>query len=271
MRRRLKVGIIGCGAIGASIAEACCGRFSRSLELVAVCDLDQTRVYRFKSLLKRNIPLVDINRLVRKVDLVIEAASAKISASVVRKCIDSGKQCMVMSVGGLIGHEALLKEAAAKEIRLYIPSGAVSGIDAVKGAAVGNIRSVTLTTRKPPKGLAGAPYLAKKKIDVMRIRKEKVVFSGSARDAVAAFPANINVSAVLSLAGIGPNKTRVRIVASPGYKRNVHEIKVTGDAGTIVTRTENVPSSDNPKTSQLAINSAIAMLGEIAGSVRLGT
>ncbi len=148
---------------------------------------------------------------------------------------------------------------------------ALCGIDALKAASVGKIGSVTLTTRKPPKGLEGAPYLKLKKIDLKAITKETTIFEGSARDAVKGFPANVNVSAVLSLAGIGAKKTMVRIVTSPAYKKNIHEVEIIGDAGRITARTENIPSKANPKTSALAIYSAIATLEEIAKSVRIGT
>jgi aspartate dehydrogenase len=172
-------------------------------------------------------------------------------------------------VGGLIGKEKLLK--LAKNSRVYIPSGAICGIDGLKSASAGRIDSVTLTTRKPPKGLEGAPYLKERGIDPARFKDETVVFDGSAKDAIKGFPQNVNVSAVLSLAGIGAARTRVRIIASPGSERNIHEVEITGDFGKILTRTENVPSRTNPKTSALAILSAIATLGAIADRVRVGT
>jgi len=187
------------------------------------------------------------------------------------RCIKSNKDCLVMSVGGLLGNEGLLKKAAVAGIHVYIPSGAISGIDALKGASVGKVESVTLTTRKPPRGLEGAPYLTRNRIDLKSIVSETILFEGSAEEAVEGFPANVNVSAVLSLAGIGAKDTKVRIVTSPGYTKNVHEVEIVGDSGRITTKTENVPSKDNPRTSALAIYSAIATLEGIAGSVRIGT
>jgi len=176
-----------------------------------------------------------------------------------------------MSTGGLVGREELLQEAEKNNVKLYIPSGAICGVDGLKSASIGNIDSVTLTTRKPPKGLAGAPYLKSKNLDLSDIREETIIFEGSAIDAIGGFPQNVNVSAVLSLAGIGAKKTRVRIVTSPAYTKNVHEIEIIGDFGKITTRTENVPSRTNPKTSALAVFSAIAALKGITSSVRIGT
>jgi aspartate dehydrogenase len=176
-----------------------------------------------------------------------------------------------MSVGGLLGNERLLKKAAARGIKVYLPSGALCGIDGLKSASVGKIDSVTLVTRKPPRGLEGAPYLKERGVDLKSISEETVLFDGSAEEAVRGFPQNVNVSAVLSLAGIGAKRTRVRIVASPGSSRNIHEVEITGEAGRITARTENVPSAANPRTSALAVFSAIATLEGITGGVKIGT
>ncbi|MFH1190169.1 MAG: aspartate dehydrogenase [Candidatus Omnitrophota bacterium] len=269
--KKLKVGIVGCGAMGTRIAVACGTTLAHAVELAAVCDIDSAKVAALNGSLKKKARPLSLDGLIEEADLVVEASSASASGDIVEKCVKAKKGCLVMSVGGLLGREELLKAAAANGVRIYIPSGAVCGIDALKAAAVGKITSVTLTTRKPPKGLEGAPYLVKNGIDVRAIKEETVVFEGSAGEAVRGFPANVNVSAVLSLAGIGAERTKVRIVTSPDYTKNIHEVEITGDSGTITTRTENVPSAANPKTSALAIYSAIATLEEIVKSVRIGT
>lgn len=269
--KKLKVGIVGCGAIGSKIAHECQERLAAALDLVALCDTDEGKASSLNASLKKKASVLKLDSLIKKVDLVVEASSALVSGDIVERCVRSKKACLVMSVGGLLGREKLLSQACDKGINIYIPSGALCGIDALKAASVGSISSVTLTTRKPPEGLKGAPYLKKKGIDVGAIDKETIVFEGSAREAVNGFPANVNVSAVLSLAGIGAADTRVRIVTSPDYKMNIHEVEITGDAGRISTRTENLPSKDNPRTSALAIYSAIATLEGIARSVRIGT
>jgi len=176
-----------------------------------------------------------------------------------------------MSVGGLLGNEKLLDSARLKGVKVYIPSGAICGIDGLKAASIGRIDTVVLTTRKPPRGLEGAPYLKEKNIDIGRIKEETVIFEGTASEAMAGFPKNINVSAVLSLAGIGASKTLVRIVTSPDYKGNTHEVEVSGEFGRIITKSENLPSKTNPKTSALAVMSAIAALEGALSSVRIGT
>lgn len=268
---KLKVGIIGCGAMGAEIAKACQDRLKDKVILTGICDIDEKKTGLLNGILAEKVSVLNLKDLINNSSLVVESASAAISADVLKKCIDAGRDCMIMSVGGLLGREELLEQAEEKNVKVYIPSGAICGIDGLKSASIGKIDSVTLTTRKPPKGLVGAPYLKEKNIDVMSIKKEKTIFEGSAAEAVKGFPQNVNVSAVLSLAGMGAKKTRVKIVTSPLYVSNTHEIEIIGEFGRIMTQCENLPSKANPKTSALAIFSAIATLETIASSVRIGT
>jgi len=269
--KRLRIGIIGCGTIGTEIAMACQDKLADRIDLAAICDIDKEKAGLLNKALTKKVPILDLNNITKNTDLVIEAASAKISAEVVEKCISKRRDCLIMSVGGLIGREELLESARKNGVRVYIPSGAICGIDGLKSASAGKIDSVTLTTRKPPRGLIGAPYLKEKNIDISNIKEETMIFEGSAEEAIKGFPQNVNVSAVLSLAGIGAKRTRVRIVTSPFYTANTHEVEVAGEFGRIVTRAENLPSKTNPKTSALAIFSAITTLSCITDSVRIGT
>ena len=268
---KLKIGIIGCGTIGSQIALACQGVLKDKIELAAICDIDGTKVEALLESLDVKPKVVSIDALIKRCRLVVEASSAKVSGDILDKCVKAKRDCMIMSVGGLIGREALLDKARAKGVRVYIPSGAICGVDGLKSASVGRIDSVTLTTSKPPKGLSGAPYLKDRGINVFSITEESVVFEGSAEEAIAGFPQNVNVSAVLSLAGLGAKRTRVKIVTSPDFTANVHTLEIEGECGKITTRTENVPSKSNPKTSELAVFSAIATLAGIGNTVRAGT
>ena len=269
--KKIAVGIIGCGAIGSAIAVACRGRLRDRLRLVALCDAAQPAVTVLMRSLRVRIPSVSMERLIGMSDLVVEAACGAIAPVVLERCLRRKRDCLIMSVGGLLGKEKLLQDAERRGVRVLIPSGAVCGIDGLRAAAAGRIDTVTLTTRKPLKGLTGAPYIVKRGIDLAAVKGEKVIFNGRAADAVKAFPKNVNVSAVLSLAGIGAKKTRVRIVTSPAYTKNTHELEVTGAFGRLVTRTENVPSPTNPKTSAMAFYSAIATLDGFTRSVKIGT
>lgn len=269
--QKLKVGIIGCGVIGKEIALACAGLLNDKIELNTLYDIDRKKSKELSHLVNKDIIADSVDALFDRVDLIVESASAGISQEVVKKAIEKSKDVMIMSVGGLIESEGLLEEAKKKNIRVYFPSGAICGIDGLKAAALSKIESVTLTTRKPPGGLEGAPYLKEKNIDMSSVKGEKVLFSGNPIEAVKGFPRNINVASVLSLAGIGAKKTKVRIITSCEYTKNVHEIEIIGHFGRITTKTENVPSEKNPKTSELAILSAIATLKGIVENVRIGT
>jgi len=259
-KRKLKVGIVGCGVIGSLLAKACKRELSKKIELVGLHDIDEKKAKTLKNRLKISTPVLKLKRLIQKSDLVIEAASGKASLAVAKKAISAKRDVMAMSVGGLLNQPGLFQMAERKGCRIYLPSGATCGLDGAKAARIGKIKSATLTTRKPPKGLG-----------LKSLKKDKVIFKGAAMKAVKLFPKNINVSAALSLAGIGPKKTHVKIIASPKVKRNIHEIELVGDFGRIYTRCENVPSRENPKTSMLAALSAIATLRGIVESVKIGT
>lgn len=266
----MRVGIVGCGVIGSELAQAI-DKEIREAQLVALTDIDEKKSKELVNLLKEKPEILSLDELIKRSDLIIEAASKDLVPSLARKVIDQGRDIMIMSVGGLLGNEDLLDLAKKKDCKIYLPSGALAGLDGVKSASVGRIDSITLTTRKPPEGLKGAPYIIRNKIDLDAIIKETVIFEGSANEAVEGFPKNINVSAALSLAGIGAEKTRVRIIADPNLKRNIHEVEVKGEFGRLVSRTENLPSPKNPKTSYLACLSAIATLKGIVSSIKIGT
>jgi len=268
---KLKVGIIGCGTIGAEMARACQTGLKDYVDLAGICDLITEKAELLQKSLKGKTPLLKLDDLMNRSDLIVEAAGAGISAEILKKAIDCKKDVLIMSIGGLLGNESLLDKAEKCGIKVYLPSGALCGIDGLKSASVGKIDSVTLTTRKPPKGLERAPYIVKNNIDLSSIKEETLVFEGTANDAVKGFPQNVNVAALLSLAGLGAANTRVRIVTSPGYTKNIHEVEIKGESGDIMTRTENLPSKVNPKTSQLAVFSAIATLKGIVKKVHIGT
>jgi len=270
-KKKLRVGIVGCGTIGSILAKACKSDLKNRVKLSGLCDIDESRAAALKKKLRLDAPIVSLEKLIKRSDLVVEAASGKIASFVAKKAISAGKDVMAMSVGGLLGNNKLFGIAEKKGCKIYLPSGAICGLDGVKSAASGNIRSASITTRKPPKGLMGAPYIKKKRINLNAIKSDKVIFQGSANEAIKAFPKNINVSAALSTAGIGAKKTQVKIIVSPGCKSNIHEIRLNGDFGTIYTRCENVPSKENPKTSALAALSAVATLKGITTGLKVGT
>jgi len=268
----VRIGIIGCGTIGSRIAAHIDDKLKGRAKLIALSDADVKKAKDLSRELKAGPKVLSIPRLIKSSDLIIEAASAKISGNIARRAVNAGKDVMVMSTGGLLkAYKAIFGLAEKKKARIYLPSGAICGLDGIKGAKLSEIKKVALTTRKPPEGFRGAPYVVKHNIDLGGIKKDTVLFEGDAFKAMEGFPANINVAATLSLCGIGPKKTRVRIIASPSIKRNIHEIEVEGSFGKIVARTENVPSPGNPKTSYMAVLSAMATLDGILEKVKIGT
>jgi len=269
--QKLKIGIVGCGAIGSYIAKSCQKDLSDRITLSGICDSDNSKAATLSKKLKNKVDIYTINEIVKISDLIIEAASKDVASAVAKKALESGKSVMVMSIGGLLGKEDLFKLAREKNAKIYLPSGAICGLDALKAASIAGIKKVTLTTKKSPKSLEGAPYLLEKKIDLTKIDKETTIFEGSASEAVKGFPKNINVAALLSLAGIGAKKTKVKIIASPSINCNIHEILVNGNFGSFTTRTENIPFPENPKTSFLAALSAVATLKSIVNEVKIGT
>lgn len=266
----LNIGIVGCGAIGSCLIKVIKENFKGKAKVTAVCDLDRKKAENAITSFRIKPKVLSLQSLIKASDLIIEAASASISAMVARKALMAGKEVMIMSTGGLLNRDDIFHLANKKKRHLYIPSGAVCGLDGIKSASAGKIQSVALITKKPPEGLEGAPYLVKNNINLNLIKKETVVFSGSAEEAIMGFPKNINVSSVLSLASLGAKKTKVEIICLPKADVNSHTILAKGDFGELMTQTKNLPSPDNPKTSYLAVLSAAAMLKSILDYVKIG-
>ncbi len=271
MKKRIRVGIVGCGAIGSYLAKTVTGRFQAFATLEVLTDLHPEKAHTLAGKLKAGVKILNQDSLVRRCDLIIEAASTKAVGPLVRKVLRHGKSILVMSVGGLISNPSLLKKIEFSKGKVFVPSGALAGIDGLLAARMGKIKKVSLVTRKPPAAFTGVVFLKKRKIAVEKIRKETLLFSGPAIRAVKAFPQNINVAAVLSLAGIGPAKTQVKIYAVPFLKKNIHRVEIEGDFGRMIAETENIPAPGNPKTSYLAALSAAAMLEKIFGTPQIGT
>ena len=257
----VKIGIVGMGVIGRRVAEA----VSRSIPGITLIGVSARRPES-----AAGFPTLPLDALIERSDLIVEAATQAALREFGPAVLSAGKHLMVLSVGALVGVLDEWARLADKHgCRILVPSGAIAGLDGVKGAREGAISAVTMETRKPPRGLAGAPYIEQQRIDLDAITRETLIFEGPATAAVRAFPANVNVVAALSLAGIGPERTRIKLYAVPGLARNQHRITVEGEFGTLRIEVENVPS-ENPRTGRLSYLSAIAMLREMGASVQVG-
>ncbi len=270
----LRIGVIGCGAIGKGICKAIDEGTVRA-ELVAVYDRNSCDAEKVREHLRISRPeIMEITEMVKHIDLLVECASQEAVHDIVPLALLAHCDVMILSVGALANDDLrhrIEELAAENNCRVYLPSGAIVGLDGLKSAASEEIYAVTITTRKPPGGLAGAPFVVRNNIDLDRINATTVLFEGPAKEAVTAFPANVNVAATLSIAGIGFEKTRVRVIADPSITRNIHEITVEGAFGKFTTKVENVPSPANPKSSYLAQLSAIATLKKISSPFQIGT
>lgn len=270
------IGLVGCGTIGSHLAMAVDSGKVANASLVSLFDVVENNAQGLKSKMRgKPSAYSDFDRFISSdIDIVVEAASQEAVRKFGKMILRAGKDLMVMSVGALADRAfllELLQAASENGSRIYVPTGAIAGIDAVRTVRH-LLESVTLTTTKSPKALAGAPFFETSKIKLDEITEWTVIYEGAASDAVKAFPANVNVAAVLSLAGIGADKTKVRIVADPVATTNQHEIVATGSFGEIRIAVSNVPSPGNPKTSFLAVLSAIECLRSICDDgMRIGS
>ena len=267
----VRVGLVGCGTIGSQLALALQRNYPNAARITALHDTDRTRALALSARLAPKPPLVPLPVLIRTSRLVIEAASADVAGRVVCAALRANRDVFVMSVGGLLRDRRWQRLARRSSGKVYIPSGALAGLDGVKALAVGRIRRLSLTTRKPPRALAASPFVRAKQIRLNRLTRPRLLLEGSARRIVEAFPQNTNVAAALILAaGAAGAKARIRVIADPTIHSNIHELDVQGDCGRLRCRVESRPSV-NPKTSELAVRSAVATLGRIFDSVLIGT
>jgi aspartate dehydrogenase len=271
-----KVGLIGCGTIGRDLALAIDSGKVPNATLVSVFDLVEKNAVALQKTLKRVPQLYTSfeDFLGSDIDFVVEAASQQAVRTFAKSVAAAGKDLMIMSVGAMADSQfqsELVVAAHTAGSRLFIPTGAIAGIDAIRSVKE-LIDSIVLTTTKSPSALSGAPFFSLRGVKPEDITEKKVIYTGPAVDAVKLFPANVNVAAVLSLAGIGAAKTVVTIVADPAATTNRHEIRAVGSFGEIHIVVNNVQSPGNPKTSYLAVLSAIECLRSACDdSVRIGT
>jgi len=269
MAMTMTVGIAGLGAIGLPLARALdAGVEGLRLIAVAARDMDRARarVAGFHAC-PRVVGAADL----AEADIVVEAAPAAAFEAIATPAIEAGRILVPASVGALLSRMHLVARARETGARIIVPTGALLGLDAVRAAAEGKVDSVTIESRKPPAGLAGAPYLVAHGIEVTGLTEKLLVFRGNAFDAAAGFPANVNVAAALALAGIGPERTQVEIWADPGVTRNTHTIRVEAAAARFTMTIEGVPSAENPRTGLLTPLSMLACLRGLVSTLRVGS
>jgi aspartate dehydrogenase len=267
----LRVAVAGLGAIGLQVARRLDAGDIPGLVLAAAAARDQGKARRQLDGFRAPVPLLPLDQLPSEADVIIECVPPAHFLDVAEPSVRAGRIFMPLSVGALLEHMHLVDLARESGARIVVPSGAILGLDALRAVAEGGVSSVRMITRKPPAGLAGAPFLTERGISVEGLREPLQLFSGSARDAVRGFPANLNVSVALSLAGIGPDKTEVEIWADPTVTRNTHTIVVRSDSSDLTMTIENIPSDENPRTGRITALSVLASLRRLTAPLVIGT
>jgi aspartate dehydrogenase len=266
----LGVAVAGLGAVGFEVTK----RLADGLEglaLVAVSARNRERAKTRIAGIGVDVPVLPVGELAEIADVVVECAPAAVFSTIAEPALRAGRVLVPISVAALMEHLHLVDVAKESGGRILVPSGALLGLDAVRAAAEGTIHSVRMVTRKPPGGLAGAPYLEAHGIDLADVREPLRVFSGTAREGAAGFPANLNVAAALGLSGVGLDRTELEIWADPTVTRNCHRIVVEADSARFVVEIENIPTQANPRTGRLVANSVVATLRRLVSPLVLGT
>lgn len=270
-----RVGLLGCGAMGTQIALAIdSGKIPATLTHVYDDSKEKSKLLVEKLINKPEI--VENSHLLSSnpVDIVVEAASQDAVRDASLSVLQNKKDLMIMSVGALLDESIYdILSDACKDFKktIYLPSGAIAGLDGIKSIK-DELESLSITTTKHPRSLKGAKFFEISDIRLDEINSPTVIFQGVAKEAISLFPANINVAALLSLSGIGSEKTKVKIIADPNTDKNTHHIEAEGKFGKMTFTMENYPDTNNPKTSRLAILSAIETLRKYCSDdIQIGT
>ncbi|OBR48416.1 aspartate dehydrogenase [Paraburkholderia tropica] len=268
-KRTIKIGVAVLGTVGKALAKALDAGIP-GLALAGVAARNVETAQAWSAQLAAPVPVLSFEALAQACDVVVECAPAAILGEIVEPVLRAGKTVVVLSCGALLDRPDLIELARETGGHIHVPTGALLGLDAVLAAAEGHIDSVRMITRKPVKGLVGAPYLEQHGIDIRGIDAPLQIFNGTAREAAVGFPANLNVAVALSLAGVGPDATALEIWADPALSRNTHTIVVDSDAAKFSMTIENIPT-ENPKTGRITAQSVIAALRKMNAPLRVGT
>lgn len=246
-----KTGIAGYGALGNAVAKALI-KGIEGFELTGIAETNP----------EANLPAPQMSfaELAEKCDLIIECLPPTIAPELAKEVLKRGKELILITSSTLLMYPEIKELAESGKGRVIVPSGALAALDAVSSLSHMGIREAKICSTKKPKGFNGAPYIVENEIDLDAIKEKTRLFKGNALDAAKGFPANVNVAATLSMAGIGPEKTSVEIWADPEATGNSHEIEVSGEFSNITAKVANIPDPANPKSSMLAAQSIVATL-----------
>ncbi|WP_116365287.1 aspartate dehydrogenase [Parahaliea mediterranea] len=265
-----RVGIAGFGTIGRKVGQALLAGMP-GLSLAAISSGNRDRAAAALQAMGASLPVVDAAELPSHCDIIVECAPTDAFLAVAEPALQAG--CTVITVSGaaILQHPHIVELAREHRGQIILATGALLGLDAVRAAAEGEIHSVTMVTRKPPKSLKKARYIVEQGIELEGISAPLRVFAGSAREGAEKFPANVNVAAALGLAGVGAERTQLEIWADPGLSRNTHFITVDADSARLELKIENVPTEENPGTGRITALSVITALRSLGAALRVGS
>ena len=275
MKTTLRVGLLGGGTIARLVLGQTLSGGLAGIEIVAL--LARAGSARSGALAHEfGITVVQTRGalLAARPDAVLEAASHEAVREHLVALLDAGITTVVLSAGALVDDRLRKSAEAAAErsgARLYVPSGGIGGLDALKTACLAGVDDASIQVAKPPAAWKGIPYVEARGLRLEGLTSPLTLFEGSAREGAPHFPQNVNIAAILAMAGIGLDRTRLKVIADPGLTLNTHTIRVAGRSGRFKLVLENVPAPENPKTSWLACYSALAALRELRSSTRYGT
>lgn len=250
-RRQCRVGLIGAGAIGTYLAR------SLKADGIAVSGVlvRSGRLCAAQHALEGHATIYDTltDFLDQGLELVIECAGQNAVATYGADILRNGTDFAIISTGALASPELYRDLHAAASVsgaRIVIPHGAVAGCEALSAACHASLDKVTYIARKPPLAWQGSP--AETVCDLASLRDEQVIYDGTARLAARDFPQNANVAAIIALAGIGFDETRVKLIADPAATQNTHRLVASGAFGELDVMIAAHPFPENCKTSMLA-------------------
>ena len=265
----LRVAVAGLGAIGLKVAEAL-DRGIPGCVLAAVSANDRDKAAKRLAHLARPVPVVSLGELEPSADIVVECAPAKLLAEIAEPFLRAGKVVIVLSAGALLVNEHLIALARQHGGQIVVPTGALLGLDAVTAAAEGEIRSVRMVTRKPVRGLAGAPYLAEHNIRIEDITEPVTDFQRNAARGGDRLSGQSQCRGCTFTCRDRRRPDHARHLGRPSLERNVHRIEVDANSASFSMSIENVPS-DNPKTGRITALSVISYLRKLGAPLRVGS
>lgn len=268
----LRVALAGYGNVGRTLGPRLAGGEIPEIELTAVSAARLDRAAEAVGELPKRPLVVAAAELPRHADVIVECATYDAFAEVARATLEAGKTLVAVSVGALAANLDLIDLAERHGGVIQIANGAMPGLDEIRCAREGTILSVRLKSRIRPDSLAKEQYVREQGFDFSTPPASPVrVFSGTAREAAAAFPRHFNVAVALSLAGIGLDRTEIEVWCDPDIPGAIHRVEVDADEIRLEMTAHNRPSPTNRNTSRIVAPSIMAALRQMVATVRAGS